>query len=309
MLSGPCPCYASSMILQYFRNVTLVLCLLAPMAQAAARGSSVDDAVLAAYDAYHAGDPMKLARAAQALPKDYVLEPYVAYWTLSLRLEDASDADVQAFLDKYSGTYVAKLLRADWLKVLGKRADWTDFEKERASVPSPDLETACYGWLAHIARADIHLARAARSARRLQCARRPTRGARRDRRGRRLAARPGAVRERPDRRRETHAGLSAEEGVTQRVAPDAGGHAPAEAARASSPACADARRSRAARARRGAPRAQRRAGGRRCAAGRARFAARGAGPRLPLGSDRLPGGARARGRRARLVRRGGRLPA
>src|SRR5512135_2520473 len=283
MLSGPCPCYASSMILQYFRNVTLVLCLLAPMAQAAARGSSVDDAVLAAYDAYHAGDPMKLARAAQALPKDYVLEPYVAYWTLSLRLEDGSDADVQAFLDKYSGTYVAKLLRADWLKVLGKRADWTDFEKERASVPSPDLETACYGWLAHIAR--------------------------RDRRGRRLAARPGAVRERPDRRRETHAGLSAEEGVTQRVAPDAGGHAPAEAARASSPACADARRSRAARARRGAPRAQRRAGGRRCAAGRARFAARGAGPRLPLGSDRLPGGARARGRRARLVRRGGRLPA
>lgn len=151
------------MILQHFRNVTLVLCLLAPMAQAAARGSSVDDAVLAAYDAYHAGDPMKLARAAQALPKDYVLEPYVAYWTLSLRLEDASEADVQAFLDKYSGTYVAALLRADWLKVLGKRADWTDFEKERASVPSPDLETACYGWLAHIARGETVALRALKS--------------------------------------------------------------------------------------------------------------------------------------------------
>jgi soluble lytic murein transglycosylase len=139
------------MILKHFRNLTLVLCLLAPTAQAAARGNSVDEAVLAAYDAYHAGDPMKLARAAQQLPKDYVLEPYVAYWTLSLRLEDASDADVQAFLDKYSGTYVAKLLRADWLKVLGKRADWADFEKERASVASPDLETSCYGWLARIA--------------------------------------------------------------------------------------------------------------------------------------------------------------
>ncbi|HXZ92972.1 MAG TPA: transglycosylase SLT domain-containing protein [Burkholderiales bacterium] len=142
------------MILKHFRNVTLVLCLLAPMAQAAARGSSVDEAVLTAYDAYHAGDPMKLARAAQALPKDYALAPYVAYWTLSLRLEDASDADVQAFLDKYPGTYVAKLLRADWLKVLGQRADWADFEKERASVASPDLETSCYAWLARIARGE-----------------------------------------------------------------------------------------------------------------------------------------------------------
>jgi len=142
------------MILKHFRNVTLVLCLLAPMAQAAARDSSVDEAVLTAYDAYHAGDPMKLARAAQALPKDYVLQPYVAYWMLSLRLEDASDADVQAFLDKYPGTYVAQLLRADWLKVLGKRADWADFEKDRASVSVPDLETTCYVWLARIARGE-----------------------------------------------------------------------------------------------------------------------------------------------------------
>ena len=141
------------MILKHFRNLAMALCLLAPGAHAASRTPAPDAALLIAYDAFNAGDPMKLARVAPLL-KGNVLEPYVDYWALSLRLEDAGNAEVRAFLETYSGTYVAELLRAEWVKVLGKRADWANFEKQRAALPSEDLEIRCYGWLAHMARGE-----------------------------------------------------------------------------------------------------------------------------------------------------------
>ena len=142
------------MILQRFRNLTLALCLLAPGAHvASARTQNPDEALLAAYDAFNAGDPMKLARAATVL-KGNVLEPYVDYWALALRLEDASDAEVHAFLEKYSGSYVAELLRGQWLKVLGKREDWASFEAQRSALSGDDLEIRCYAWLARLARGD-----------------------------------------------------------------------------------------------------------------------------------------------------------
>jgi len=140
----------------------MALCLLAPGAHAASRTPDPDAALLAAYDAFNAGDPMKLARAAPLL-RGNVLEPYIDYWALSLRLEDAGKAEVRAFLEKYSGTYVAEMLRGEWVKVLGKRADWSDFDKERAALPSDDLEIRCYGWLAHMARGERVALRAAKA--------------------------------------------------------------------------------------------------------------------------------------------------
>jgi soluble lytic murein transglycosylase len=150
------------MILKHFRNLAMALCVLAPGAHAASRTPDTDAALLTAYDAFNAGDPMKLARAARLL-KGNVLEPYVDYWALSLRLEDVGNAEVHAFLEKYSGTYVAELLRAEWVKVLGKRADWADFDKQRAALPSEDLEIRCYGWLEHMARGERVALRAVRS--------------------------------------------------------------------------------------------------------------------------------------------------
>jgi soluble lytic murein transglycosylase len=141
------------MILKHFRNLAMALCLLAPGVHAASRAPDTDAALLIAYDAFNAGDPMKLARVAPLL-KGNVLEPYVDYWALSLRLEDAGNAEVRAFLEKNAGAYVAELLRAEWVKVLGKRADWSNFDKERAALPSDDLEIRCYGWLAHMARGE-----------------------------------------------------------------------------------------------------------------------------------------------------------
>lgn len=136
------------MILQRFRNIALALCIVAPTAFGA---TSADEALLKSYDAFNAGDAIALARYAPAL-KDSVLEAYGEYWALELRLEDAPDADVRAFLHKHAGTYLAQALRADWAKQLGKREQWTRFERAAAPLAVRDLELRCYDWAARLAR-------------------------------------------------------------------------------------------------------------------------------------------------------------
>jgi len=134
------------MISREFRNLAVALILaLAPLAAAAASASS-DDAVLGAYDAYRAGDALKFARYASRL-KGHVLAPWIEYWRIAMRLEDTPDEDVRAFLDTNADTYVAELLRGDWLKVLGSRGDWPQFERELALYPRDDLEVRCYATL------------------------------------------------------------------------------------------------------------------------------------------------------------------
>jgi len=140
----------SLMILKLFRNVLAVLVLALPLAALAAKATpktaaSAED-VLVAYDAYRAGDAIKFARVAKRL-EGHLLEPWVAYWKIAMRLEDTPTADVRAFFDEHANTYVAELLRADWLKVLGKRAAWTEFEREVSLYPREDLEIRCYATL------------------------------------------------------------------------------------------------------------------------------------------------------------------
>ena len=141
------------MIFKKFRCLGLSVALSLALLPAAARGNDTDEAVLGAYDAYRAGDPLRLARHAKKL-EGHVLAPWAAYWRIALGLEDASAPDVSAFLDTYKGTYVAERLRGDWLKVLGKRGDWPEFEREAALYPRDDLEVRCYGLLARLARGD-----------------------------------------------------------------------------------------------------------------------------------------------------------
>ena len=114
---------------------------------------AADDAILRAYDAFRAGDPLKLQRVS-TVPASHVLAPYLEYWRLKLRLEDTPDAEVRAFLAQQSGSYLADRLRADWLKELGKRGDWEGFERELPPLAQDDLEIRCYGWLSRLARAD-----------------------------------------------------------------------------------------------------------------------------------------------------------
>jgi soluble lytic murein transglycosylase len=133
----------------------LILALAAPAATLAAPASSKDSDfhLLGTFDAYRAGDPMKLAKHAQKI-EGHVLMPWVEYWRLSLNLDDAQTNEARAFLAKYGNTYVAERLRGDWLKVLGKRADWKEFEREAADYARDDLEIRCYAWLSRLSRGD-----------------------------------------------------------------------------------------------------------------------------------------------------------
>src|SRR3972149_6185372 len=96
------------MILKHFRNLGALL--LFACAPALANHGQGDAALLAAFDAYRAGDAGKLPKQARTL-NGHVLAPWTEYWQLALRLEDAHAAEVGAFLQKHSGTYVAERLR------------------------------------------------------------------------------------------------------------------------------------------------------------------------------------------------------
>ena len=143
------------MTFKLLRNLLAVLALALPLAVAASprHAASSDDDVLTAYDAYRAGDPIKFARMAKKLD-GHLLEPWIDYWGIAMRLEDASLADVHAFFQEHANTYVAEMLRGDWLKVLGKRGDWKEFAHELPLYPREDDEIRCYATLMNIERAE-----------------------------------------------------------------------------------------------------------------------------------------------------------
>jgi soluble lytic murein transglycosylase len=110
---------------------------------AAAQGQRGDADFIAARDAFRAGDAPRLERLAPRL-KDYLLEPYVAYWRLKLRLDEADPRAVRAFLTRYADMPLADQLRTEWLKSLAKRGDWAQFGAEYTKRPGEDVELACY---------------------------------------------------------------------------------------------------------------------------------------------------------------------
>ena len=136
------------MIFKHFRHLSAALAL--GFASVAAAN---DVALISAFDAYRAGDALKFSRQAKLL-EGHLLAPWVEYWRLSMRLEDAQVADVQDFLAKHANTYVAELMRGDWLKVLGKRGAWQEFDREAASYGREDLELKCYALLSRLQRGD-----------------------------------------------------------------------------------------------------------------------------------------------------------
>src|SRR5258706_15384119 len=136
------------MIFKHFRHFSAALAL----SFASAAGAS-DAAMIAAYNAYQAGDALKLARASKGL-EEHVLAPWLEYWRLSLRVDDTPNIEIGNFIHANPDTYVAELMRGDFLKALGRRAEWPVFEHEAASFKTDDLEIKCYGLLARLARGD-----------------------------------------------------------------------------------------------------------------------------------------------------------
>jgi len=145
------------MIYRRFLNIALACAALA-----AGAAQANDDAVLGAYDAFRAGDPDRLERHARAL-EGHTLAPWVEYWRLKLRIEDAAAADVERYLARHARTYLGDQMRADWLKELGRRGDWRAFERALGPLVQDEPEIRCHAWRARLARGDAPAAIEARA--------------------------------------------------------------------------------------------------------------------------------------------------
>ncbi len=143
------------MIFRRFLSTIAVLLLFAggAMAAPAPKASTADEALLKAYDAFRAGDAIKLQKFSSQAGNP-VLAPYLEYWRLKIRIEDAPEADVRAFLEQQQGSYLADRLRNDWLKELGRRGDWQNFDQTLPPLVQDDLEVRCYAWLSRLSRGD-----------------------------------------------------------------------------------------------------------------------------------------------------------
>lgn len=125
-----------------FRRLWLTAALILLLGADICAASQEDD-FLAARDAYQAHDLAKLDVYAGRL-QDYVLAPYVAYWQLQSRLDQASPAEVKTFLARYGDTPIGDRLRGEWLKSLGKEQNWSLFLREYPQLQGVDKTNTCY---------------------------------------------------------------------------------------------------------------------------------------------------------------------
>ena len=110
---------------------------------ATAQGAALDEDFLAAREAFQSNNAVRLETHARRL-QGHLLEPYVAYWQLSLKLEEASPEEVRGFLATNRDGPLAERLRSEWLKVLGERGEWELFNAELPLLATRDVEITCY---------------------------------------------------------------------------------------------------------------------------------------------------------------------
>jgi len=106
------------------------------------------DLILQARDAVRNGDRNKLDR---LLPqtREHVLAGYLEYWQLRLRIEQATADEVEAFFIRHPGEYLSEVMRHEWLRILARRGDWSNFARHYAALVSTlvndEPDVLCYG--------------------------------------------------------------------------------------------------------------------------------------------------------------------
>jgi soluble lytic murein transglycosylase len=95
---------------------------------------------------------------------DYEISDYVEYFRIKPRLYDSSaksnaatdaDTEVNNFLKKYKGSGLADRMRNDWLLVLGKRKDWSNFDVEYPQFAlDDDTQVKCYAMMSKLAKGE-----------------------------------------------------------------------------------------------------------------------------------------------------------
>jgi soluble lytic murein transglycosylase len=98
---------------------------------------------MAAHAAFLKGDRTGFDRQAEKT-RGHLLEPYVGFWRLRLRLEEADPAQIKEFLTRNAGTVLAEQLRKDWLRLLGRTGQWALFLEEHPALVRDDPEVAGY---------------------------------------------------------------------------------------------------------------------------------------------------------------------
>jgi soluble lytic murein transglycosylase len=130
-------------MLRAFKSIASLAAIAAALSSSPAMAARDDD-FLSAREAFRVGDARKLDMYAKRL-QGYVLEPYVAYWQLRMRLEDASAAEIRRFIVTHADTPLASRLLADWLRQLGRMQQWELFDAEYPRYAGDDLDVICYG--------------------------------------------------------------------------------------------------------------------------------------------------------------------
>jgi soluble lytic murein transglycosylase len=120
--------------------------------------------VLDAREAFRKRDRVKLATLrARAVAEANPLAMWVEYWELTNRIGEAQQPELNAFADRWSGSYVEDRLRNDWLRELGRRRDWANFSAELPRFRmNDDHEVTCYSLVVEqLAGRDVKVAGAA----------------------------------------------------------------------------------------------------------------------------------------------------
>jgi soluble lytic murein transglycosylase len=93
--------------------------------------------------------PRLAALRVAAVEEKQPLALWVDYWELSGRITTAGSDEIEAFYQRWPGTYVEDRLRNDWLLELGRRREWkalaADYPRFRMN---DDREVTCYALLA-----------------------------------------------------------------------------------------------------------------------------------------------------------------
>jgi soluble lytic murein transglycosylase len=139
--------YKRKPLLNLYRAAPALASLLLAVVSAPTFADRGDTSFLAARDAFRNGERVRLARQVEAL-QGHPLQAWAEYWSLRLKLDDGDASGVPDYLARHANAYLAEKLRADWLRLMGKKADWESFRRELPALVLPDAEINCYAGLA-----------------------------------------------------------------------------------------------------------------------------------------------------------------
>jgi soluble lytic murein transglycosylase len=116
----------------------------AALAQAAPQPAS--DPINEAREALRKRDAKRLASLRNStVAERHPLAPWVDYWEIGNRISEARTDEVEAFYQRWSGSYVEDRMRNDWLLELGRRRDWSAFVRDHPRFRmNDDREVTCY---------------------------------------------------------------------------------------------------------------------------------------------------------------------